>query len=125
MALLPDGYYLLEAQRAREPKCERCGLPLPDCHCPPVCRGCGCTEADACLVQVGHHITGCWWAEADLCIACKEPERKVNGPLRDRRKRAWLKPDECPHRTVTAIAEGYGGYGCHDCGAWFDEAPTQ
>lgn len=34
---------------------------------PRLCRACACSELDAC---VGRDGTGCWWAEADLCIAC-------------------------------------------------------
>jgi len=29
------------------------------------CRECGCTDAEACL-------SGCWWAEEDLCSSCAD-----------------------------------------------------
>ena len=32
----------------------------------PVCRVCGCTEAEGCPPE------GCAWAEPDLCTACQE-----------------------------------------------------
>lgn len=95
---------------------------------PRVCRGCGCTDEDGCLVEdpseLDRAYAGCHWVERDLCSGCKWPEHRLSGPLRDRRAAPPLRPDECPHRNVSAIAEGYGGYGCHDCGAWFDTLPV-
>lgn len=44
------------------------------------CRQCGCTETDACTVQVHGQLQGCSWASADLCTACGTPEIKVAGP---------------------------------------------
>lgn len=69
---------------------------------PRVCRGCGCTDEDGCLVEIGFAfgsawIVGCSWVERDLCSGCKEPERRVRGPVVDHhaapaRKRACARP---------------------------------
>lgn len=62
-----------------------------------VCRGCGCTDDDGCLVlsprsDLGSrpwgmeaNATGCWWVEDDLCCGCAEPARLLRGPVADHR----------------------------------------
>jgi hypothetical protein len=60
-----------------------------------VCRGCGCTDDDGCLVDIGSWFgqpwqVGCHWAEVDdergwLCSGCAEPARRVRGPVVDHR----------------------------------------
>ncbi len=40
-----------------------------------VCRVCGCTDDNACIVEGGEGediISTCYWVEADLCSACAE-----------------------------------------------------
>lgn len=60
---------------------------------PRVCRGCGCTDEDGCLVEIGFAFgqpwaAGCSWVEDDLCSGCAEPERRVRGPVVDHRSAA-------------------------------------
>jgi len=55
-----------------------------------VCRGCGCTEDDACLVQAGllaewPGLVACSWWEDDLCTGCASPAFRQRGPLVDHR----------------------------------------
>ena len=60
---------------------------------PAVCPGCGCTEADACLMLVGYAFGepvqgGCRWVETGdgwRCSGCVWPEDKVRGPVFDHR----------------------------------------
>lgn len=61
---------------------------------PRVCRGCGCTDEDGCLVlarsgvakgQLRESYTGCWWVADDLCSGCAYPQRRVRGPRVDHR----------------------------------------
>jgi hypothetical protein len=61
-----------------------------------VCRVCGCTTDDACIMQQGDFLGGCWWVEDDLCSGCTGEHERVRGPLRD-------------HRVTPA--EGEGGRG--------------
>ena len=45
-----------------------------------VCRVCGCTDYNACIVEGGEGediISTCYWIEADLCSACAEKESTV------------------------------------------------
>lgn len=61
-----------------------------------VCRGCGCTDEDGCLVRPrglfamfgDEELTGCSWVEADLCSGCRWPEDRERGPVVDRRSPA-------------------------------------
>lgn len=39
------------------------------------CRACGCTDADACVTEVG----SCAWAEAGLCTACVTVAARILG----------------------------------------------
>lgn len=39
------------------------------------CRGCGCTEDDACATAAGP----CRWVEPDLCSACQAPRLILRG----------------------------------------------
>ena len=48
------------------------------------CRGCGCTDDDACMTLAGP----CYWTDGDLCSACKakgerngEPQDAGRGPV--------------------------------------------
>ena len=61
---------------------------------PEVCPGCGCTEADACLVNAGplgeRAQVGCRWVFVDeeagwRCNACVWPEDRERGPVVDHR----------------------------------------
>lgn len=57
---------------------------------PRVCRGCGCTDEDGCLVEVyslwdGPWIETCHWVKDDLCSGCRAPEYRLRGPLVDHR----------------------------------------
>jgi hypothetical protein len=45
---------------------------------PKICRGCGCTQWDACSDEHGHT---CFWAEPGLCSGCVEG---ATGPTRRR-----------------------------------------
>ena len=46
------------------------------------CRGCGCTDDNACVVD-GYYETGtCRWVEADLCSGCSGEDKLIEGPLR-------------------------------------------
>lgn len=54
----------------------------------PICRQCGCTDADGCTVSGGLFdppLVGCVWVEPDLCSGCAEPIYRVRGPVRDHR----------------------------------------
>lgn len=54
----------------------------------PICRGCGCTEDDACTVAPSlteRAICGCWWVEGDLCSGCTGEHERLRGPVVDRR----------------------------------------
>ncbi len=53
-----------------------------------VCRECGCTDTDACVVRVEGQTVTCWWVEEDLCYGCAEPASKIEGPNSDHRNRA-------------------------------------
>lgn len=55
------------------------------------CAVCGCTDANACVLENEHGDgMACWWAKPDLCAACSpealkaaeigSPWRKVRGP---------------------------------------------
>ena len=35
-----------------------------------ICRNCGCTDDNACLVDDGNKLRGCYWVERDLCSVC-------------------------------------------------------
>lgn len=55
-----------------------------DLPVPPICRTCGCSQADACVSDCGEP---CGWAAPDLCTRCAEPddrtedEAPVDGPV--------------------------------------------
>ena len=44
------------------------------------CRICGCTENDACLVEIDGEVVACRWVEPDLCSACAPPDRVAGTP---------------------------------------------
>ena len=47
----------------------------------PSCRGCGCTDAYACIVQVRGINRACRWVAEDLCSACSGDETLIaRGP---------------------------------------------
>lgn len=51
------------------------------------CRGCGCTEEDACVVDddldSSCFVPPCHWVEPDLCSACADIEAERGGEGRD------------------------------------------
>ncbi len=49
-----------------------------------VCRECGCTEDDGCLVDGGFGVVACSWREPDLCDGCALGIT-IRGPVEDRR----------------------------------------
>lgn len=52
---------------------------------PRSCRSCGCTEDQACIVEVRGILRGCRWVQQDLCSACLGVEKlHARGPLTDR-----------------------------------------
>lgn len=60
----------------------------------PICRQCGCTDEDGCLVQgglfAGFDLVGCSWVEPALCSGCAQPILRVRGPMIDHRPGAAL-----------------------------------
>jgi len=54
-----------------------------------VCRECGCTSDDACLMhapfELDREYVGCWWVERDLCAGCMFPDHRLAGPKMDHR----------------------------------------
>lgn len=46
------------------------------------CRGCGCTQHNACTVAgPDGQERGCSWVEEDLCSACAAPWDRIEGPV--------------------------------------------
>lgn len=65
----PSVYHLLVA-RQRDPACRE---PLPQ-----ICRGCGCTENDACVDRLRGP---CGWARPELCTHCADrPSLQAGAP---------------------------------------------
>lgn len=63
----------------------------PDAEPERVCRVCGCTEEDACVLPLGGC---CTWVEADLCSACV-PEEPIpfgddESDMRQRASGLWV-----------------------------------
>lgn len=52
-----------------------------------ICRGCGCTEYDPCILHTSAFSTAetCHWARPGLCSACVRPHTRKEGPQHDRR----------------------------------------
>lgn len=52
-----------------------------------VCRVCGCTDTNACMVQLEQQDgaiveTPCWWVDPDLCSGCElAGDRQPEAPL--------------------------------------------
>lgn len=47
--------------------------PIEDRADPPACRVCGCTQANACVIEGA----ACYWAEPDLCSVCRSNEEQT------------------------------------------------
>ena len=69
-----DGHVLAGG---RHPLAPWCALDCPMCwvddffeDVDDVCRGCGCTDSEACP-------GGCYWIESDLCSSCVRPVENV------------------------------------------------
>lgn len=65
-----------------------------------VCRECGCTEEDACVVRVPDQAGAltCWWVEDGLCSACGGQAERLVGPNDDHRRA--MMPDFDPERVA-------------------------
>lgn len=85
------------------------------------CRGCGCTDARACMTQDGP----CWWVGEDLCSACADalhtlPALAGDGADTSLREAAQACPDSpagAPHAPLWL--DEHTGY-CARCGLGFE-----